>query len=55
MDRDPVCNMEVDERASTIKSIYKDKTFHFCAKACKMEFDKNPEKFIKRQENVKKA
>ena len=55
MVRDPVCNMEVNERMSTAKSIYKDKTFHFCARTCKIEFDKNPEKFIKRPEPVRRA
>jgi YHS domain-containing protein len=44
--KDPVCGMEVDERKSP-KSVYKGKPYYFCSKACKMEFDGNPGKFVK--------
>jgi YHS domain-containing protein len=31
------------------KSIYKGKTYYFCCAGCKPEFDKNPEKYIKKR------
>ncbi len=31
----------------TPKSVYKDKTYYFCCKACKPMFDKDPEKYLK--------
>jgi YHS domain-containing protein len=39
--------MDVDERKAKWKSVYKDKTYYFCALACKTAFDKNPEKYVK--------
>lgn len=46
MAKDPVCNMEVDEKKAAATSIYKGKTYYFCAKGCKVSFDKNPEKYL---------
>lgn len=31
------------------KSVYKGKTYYFCCPACKPMFEKNPEKYIKKQ------
>ncbi|ACI19647.1 copper-transporting P-type ATPase [Dictyoglomus thermophilum H-6-12] len=45
--KDPVCGMEVDEIKSPFVSEYKGKKYYFCSKACKIEFDKNPEKYLK--------
>jgi YHS domain-containing protein len=47
MAKDPVCGMEVDEKKAKWKSVYKGKTYYFCAPGCKTRFEKNPEKFIK--------
>lgn len=46
MAKDPVCNMDVDEKNAADTSIYKGKTYYFCAKGCKEKFDKDPEKFV---------
>jgi YHS domain-containing protein len=43
--KDPVCNMSVDEKKAAATSVYKGKTYYFCAKVCKEKFDKEPEKF----------
>jgi len=43
---DPVCNMDVDEKTAKEKSLYKGKTYYFCAPGCKKEFDKNPDKYV---------
>lgn len=42
--KDPVCGMEVDPSAATLKSEYRGKTYYFCGKACKTRFDRDPEK-----------
>jgi YHS domain-containing protein len=46
MPMDPVCNMEVDEKTAKFKSVYKGKTYYFCAPGCKATFDENPEKYL---------
>ena len=46
MAKDPVCNMDVDEKNAADTSVYKGKTYYFCAKGCKEKFDKDPEKFV---------
>jgi YHS domain-containing protein len=38
--------MKVDEKTAKFKSIYKLKTYYFCAPGCKKTFDVNPEKYI---------
>jgi len=47
MAKDPVCDMDVDEKAAAGTSEYEGKTYHFCAPACKKTFDENPEKYTK--------
>ncbi len=47
--KDPVCNMECDENQAAATSVYKGKTYYFCAIGCKNEFDKNPEKYVKEE------
>ena len=49
MAKDPVCQMTVDEKKTAATSIYKGKTYYFCAKGCKERFDKEPEKFISKE------
>jgi YHS domain-containing protein len=46
MAKDPVCNMECDEKTAPAKSEYKGKTYYFCAQGCKKAFDADPEKYI---------
>jgi YHS domain-containing protein len=45
---DPVCKMQVDPAKAPAKSDYKGQTYYFCAPGCKREFDKNPEKYLKK-------
>jgi Cu+-exporting ATPase len=49
MAKDPVCNMNVDEKKAAATSVYKGKTYYFCAKVCKEKFDKGPEKYISKE------
>lgn len=44
---DPVCDMKIDDSEATGKSEYNGKTYYFCSKACKIEFDEDPKKFVK--------
>jgi YHS domain-containing protein len=46
MTKDPVCGMEVDEKRAAATSAYNNKTYYFCAKGCKIAFDKEPEKYV---------
>ena len=40
--RDPVCNMEVDERNAAGRSQYQGQDYYFCSQDCKEKFDRNP-------------
>ncbi len=44
--KDPVCGMEVDEKAK-LRSSYNGKTYVFCSASCKQSFDKRPESYVK--------
>ena len=41
-----VCNMDVDERTAKWKTVYKGKTYYFCAPGCKKSFEEEPELYI---------
>ncbi|TKJ45367.1 YHS domain-containing protein [Candidatus Aerophobetes bacterium Ae_b3b] len=49
--KDPVCGMKISEKTAAATSEYMDKTFYFCAQACKNKFDDDPLKYIKAEEN----
>ena len=44
--KDLVCGMTIDPKTAAATSEYKGKTYYFCAKGCKVSFDKKPEKYI---------
>jgi YHS domain-containing protein len=44
--KDVVCGMEVEEKKAP-KSVYKGRTYYFCSPACKMQFDRDPEQYLK--------
>lgn len=46
---DPVCLMQVDPKKAAASSMYKGKTYYFCAKTCKEAFDNEPEQFLEKQ------
>jgi len=46
MVKDLVCNMTIDEKTAHYRSEYQGKTYYFCAKGCKVAFEKDPEKYI---------
>ena len=47
MAKDPVCNMDVDEKKAAATADYKGKTYYFCAAGCKKAFLQNPEKYLR--------
>ena len=49
--KDPVCGMKISEKTAAATSEYMDKTFCFCAQACKNKFDDDPLKYMKTEEN----
>ncbi len=48
--KDLVCGMWIVPAEAAGKSEYKGKTYYFCAPGCKREFDKDPDKFLKAEE-----
>ncbi len=46
MVKDPVCGMVIDEKKAAATSDYKGTTYYFCARGCKVAFDRAPEKYL---------
>jgi YHS domain-containing protein len=44
---DPVCKMEVTPETAVATTEYKGETYYFCARGCKVAFEKDPEKYLK--------
>jgi len=49
MAKDPVCNMDVDEKTAPAKYEYEGQVYYFCAPGCKVAFEKDPEKYLQGQ------
>jgi Cu+-exporting ATPase len=47
MEKDVVCGMQVDPAKAAGSSQYKEKTYYFCSKGCKIKFDANPGQYVK--------
>ena len=45
---DPVCEMQVDEQTAAAKSEYQGQTYYFCSPGCKRQFDKDPERYLRK-------
>jgi Cu+-exporting ATPase len=50
MDKDLVCGKIVSKESTAAKSNYKGKTYCFCTSGCKKAFDRNPDKYVKVEE-----
>jgi YHS domain-containing protein len=48
MAKDPVCGMNVEESKAAATSTYGGQTYYFSATVCKENFDKDPEKYLKK-------
>jgi len=49
---DPICKMAVDEKTAQYTTVYKGKTYYFCAPGCKRRFDESPEKYVVSENNT---
>ena len=47
--QDLVCEMWIDPDKAAATSEYKDNTYYFCARGCKVAFEKDPEKYVKKE------
>jgi YHS domain-containing protein len=45
--KDVVCGMMIDPKEAAATSEYKGVTYYFCARGCKVAFDKDPEKYLR--------
>jgi Cu+-exporting ATPase len=45
MEKDVVCGMQVDPAKAAATSVYKGRTYYFCAVSCKTKFDADPSKY----------
>jgi YHS domain-containing protein len=43
---DPVCKMIIEEDEAVATSEHKGVTYYFCARGCKVAFDRDPEKYL---------
>lgn len=52
MDRvkDLVCGMMIDPEKAVATSEYKGKKYYFCARGCKVAFDKDPGKYVQAEQ-----
>jgi len=53
MAKDPVCGMEVEETKAKATTQYKKRTYYFCCEPCKEAFEKEPEKYVKKESSKK--
>lgn len=53
MARDPVCGMEVREDVPH-RSEYEGRTYHFCCRGCKVQFDRDPRRYLEGSEGREK-
>ncbi|WP_291120102.1 YHS domain-containing protein [Empedobacter sp. UBA7248] len=47
-EKDPICGMNTAQFL-TDTAIYQKKIYGFCSKSCKVEFKKNPKKYVKKK------
>ena len=45
--QDPVCGMDVAPDSAAVTSLHEGQIYYFCARACKVSFDKDPERFAR--------
>jgi YHS domain-containing protein len=47
MAKDPVCEMQVEERQAKTTSQYEGQTMYFCSPDCKEKFEQEPERYAR--------
>ena len=48
--KDLVCGMEVDTETAPAQATYQGQTYYFRAPGCKVEFERNPRKYVGAQQ-----
>ncbi|HAB54613.1 MAG: hypothetical protein A2315_07245 [Ignavibacteria bacterium RIFOXYB2_FULL_35_12] len=48
---DPVCGMEIKDISKDERMEHNDKTYYFCTTLCRIQFEQNPEKYVKRDDS----
>ncbi len=46
VEKDPVCGMDVDTKDAQHTAEYKGKTYYFCSRGCRLDFEEDPEKYL---------
>ncbi len=52
---DPICGMRVDTATSNFKTLYRGKTYYFCAASCRHTFETNPQKYLAETNSTRKG
>lgn len=52
---DPVCGMKVETGKTNLVSVYKGRSYRFCAENCLRAFESNPDKYLERKPGKKKG
>ncbi|MDO8734065.1 MAG: YHS domain-containing protein [Elusimicrobiota bacterium] len=47
--KDPVCGMQVKPESTKGTTEYKSEIYYFCTEYCKEEFERNPNKYLKKK------
>ncbi len=55
MERDPVCGMEIKDTIKAEEIEYKGKAYYFCSTLCKIQFEQEPGKFTKKDNEKGKS
>ena len=50
--KDPVCGMDVTYETAQARTEYNGQTYYFCSIECKESFDREPEAYIKQEEDL---
>jgi Cu+-exporting ATPase len=53
MAKDLVCGMEIKKEEAVGISNYQGETYYFCSKNCQEKFDRNPEKYVKQETDLR--
>ncbi len=46
VEKDPVCGMEVETETAQHTAEYNGKTYYFCSRGCKLDFEEDPERYL---------
>lgn len=53
--KDPVCGMTVNPQSAAFTVYYKGQVYYFCSQMCKTLFEREPEKYLIKEEEQEKT